>query len=238
MHRPAITTLIGWLSVCLLAAAWGPDLGPRVRSIWNSIGAYGLAASLGLEALARVRRAHLDLGWRRQLASVQGRRLQQLDRSQRDSQTFREIGRRIAAAPRRSDRPVDAVHPVLPGDANDRRNEPRHSCWIPVEMFLFPIGSAQPDGADDAVQAQSEKGLPAYLGDVSGLGIGLYHRQPVDVPEAVVRFELREGEPIAILAKQAWCHKNGDGWYRSGWQFAGLLENIDGETLAITGSVA
>jgi hypothetical protein len=51
-----ITSNIGWLSVCILAAAWGNRLLPgNLVYLWSFFGAFGLAAALGL-AVAKNRR--------------------------------------------------------------------------------------------------------------------------------------------------------------------------------------
>jgi hypothetical protein len=48
--------LIAWLSVCLLATAWGPRLDASLRERSAEMGAFGLAAALGLEATGRTRK--------------------------------------------------------------------------------------------------------------------------------------------------------------------------------------
>jgi hypothetical protein len=52
---PPIPNLIAWVSVCLLAAAWGRGLDERWRPLWADSGASGLAAAIGLSHV-RIRR--------------------------------------------------------------------------------------------------------------------------------------------------------------------------------------
>ncbi len=57
-QRYWITSNIGWLSLCIIAAAWGNRLLPSEwQNIWAGFGVLGLAAALGLAvAAARKRR--------------------------------------------------------------------------------------------------------------------------------------------------------------------------------------
>ena len=55
-----ITSKIAWLSVCMIAAAWGGLLLPSGYwgNTWGVIGVFGLAAALGLASIAATRAAH------------------------------------------------------------------------------------------------------------------------------------------------------------------------------------
>jgi hypothetical protein len=44
----SVSSLIGWLSLCLLAAAWGRTLDEHWQHIWAYAGVFGLAAAVGL----------------------------------------------------------------------------------------------------------------------------------------------------------------------------------------------
>jgi|GEM_PF-7127320 len=50
-----ITNLIAWLSVCLLAAAWGATIDPSWQPIWMRLGAFGLVSAVGLSATSKFR---------------------------------------------------------------------------------------------------------------------------------------------------------------------------------------
>ncbi len=52
--------LIAWLSVCLLTAAMGRSLDEQWQIIWAEMGAFGLAAAVGLGSLERVRQTRLQ----------------------------------------------------------------------------------------------------------------------------------------------------------------------------------
>src|ERR1700722_8392617 len=53
--KSSILSLIAWLSVCLLATAWGPRLDASLRDRSAAVGALGLAAAVGLEVTGRTR---------------------------------------------------------------------------------------------------------------------------------------------------------------------------------------
>ena len=51
-----ITSNIGWLSVCIIAAAWGDRLLPsQWQDVWGIVGLFGVAAALGLASVAAAR---------------------------------------------------------------------------------------------------------------------------------------------------------------------------------------
>lgn len=55
-----ITSKIGWLSLCMIAAAWGDLLLPSEYwgNTWGVIGVFGLASALGLASIAAAKTAH------------------------------------------------------------------------------------------------------------------------------------------------------------------------------------
>jgi hypothetical protein len=56
-QRSWITTAIAWLSVCIVAAAWGHRLLPSdSQDVWGAFGVFGLAAALGLASIAATRK--------------------------------------------------------------------------------------------------------------------------------------------------------------------------------------
>ena len=55
-QRSWITSRIAWLSVCIIAAAWGNRLLPSEwQNVWGGLGAFGLTAALGLASIAATR---------------------------------------------------------------------------------------------------------------------------------------------------------------------------------------
>ena len=215
----SIVNLIAWLSVCLLAVAFGSTLGPAYRQIWSFFGAFGLSAAVGLESITRIRKLHQRRRQRAQAIWIQQQRLTRLDCHNRLSRTIQEAMRRIIEEAR-----VRKLVCALPPEAaeieqSDRRVETRTPCWLPVTLYTFQ--------GDDSSDSNSCAEIPAFLRDVSPTGIGLCHREPVSSHEAVVQVEMSDGRRVALLAGERWSRKAKDGWYVSGWRLVGVLSEND-----------
>jgi len=59
-QRSWITTSIAWLSMCIIAAAWGNRLLATEYwgDLWGVVGVFGLASALGLASIAAARKSH------------------------------------------------------------------------------------------------------------------------------------------------------------------------------------
>jgi hypothetical protein len=53
--------LIGWYSVCLLLAAWGPMASVTIHGSWGCVGVFGLLAAIGLGRLEAARAREEDV---------------------------------------------------------------------------------------------------------------------------------------------------------------------------------
>tara|TARA_R110002111_G_scaffold262878_1_gene342630 strand:- start:20130 stop:20537 length:408 start_codon:yes stop_codon:yes gene_type:complete len=51
----SLTNLIGWLSLCLVSAAWGAELDSTTRHLWANIGLFGLAAMIALKVVQLIK---------------------------------------------------------------------------------------------------------------------------------------------------------------------------------------
>lgn len=58
-------SLIAWLSVCVLVAAWGPQLDTSVKELWALVGSFGLASALAFDIFGQVHR-HVTQHFQRQ----------------------------------------------------------------------------------------------------------------------------------------------------------------------------
>jgi hypothetical protein len=87
--RRSVRSTIAWLSICLLAAGWGPTCDPEVRRLWAVFGAFGLSAALGFDVIQRTRAA---LRRRDQTSQVQQRITRNLETmvAQGDSPTVQD----------------------------------------------------------------------------------------------------------------------------------------------------
>ncbi|MFH1301439.1 MAG: hypothetical protein ABIK07_10285 [Planctomycetota bacterium] len=49
--RNSLTNLIGWFSLCLVAAGWGAEFDTTIRHLWANIGLFGLVSMIGLKVV-------------------------------------------------------------------------------------------------------------------------------------------------------------------------------------------
>ena len=54
-RKATLPELTAWLSVCLIAAGWGSELGPSLCQWWGWTGLFGLTAAVGLQLTERSR---------------------------------------------------------------------------------------------------------------------------------------------------------------------------------------
>jgi hypothetical protein len=216
----SIRNLMAWLSVCVLAAAWGPALTPEGRVTWTSFGLLGLVAALGLDVIARMHRARIDQAQQEEVAVVHQRRLVEVDRECRSVQAMRQAMQRVTDIAQQHRHQYDTALAEYSSGPDDRRSEERTACWMPVELFLDPdaFGCGDADGAN--------RNIVAYVRNLSGSGVGLYHHKPIGAVEAVMRIRSGEGDELALLATRCWCRPTDDGWHHSGWKLVEVLSTV------------
>jgi len=217
----SIRSLMAWLSVCVLAAAWGPALTAEGKETWTTFGLFGLVAALGLDVIARVRRARRDQVEQEVAAIVQQRRLVDMDRQYRSVQAMREAMQRVTEVAERHRHQYDTALAESASGPDDRRSEERTACWMPVELYLEP-NELDGDAADGGTES-----VVAYVRNLSGSGVGLCHHKPIDAVEAVMRIRSGEGDQLSLLTTRCWCRPTDDGWHQSGWKLVEVLSNLE-----------
>ena len=78
-------------------------------------------------------------------------------------------------------------------------------------------------GAVTVIPAAPGVELSAFARDISPLGIGLVHTQPIESGEVVVTLDLPSGGTVKLRTEIIWCKSFGDGWYASGGRFIDIL---------------
>jgi hypothetical protein len=89
----------------------------------------------------------------------------------------------------------------------DRRAEMRHPFFAPVDVRI-----------DDTSH------LSAFSREISPLGIGLLHNEPLAPETVTLRLRGPGGTTLAVQTQILWCRPCGEGWYLSGGRFLQLLE--------------
>ena len=168
-----------------------------------------------------MRRARAEQIEQETTATVQERRLVEMDRESQSMRSTREAMRHVADIAQRHRQQYDAALAESASGVDDRRSEERTACWMPVDLLLRSYEFEEEQEASQSVLA--------YVRNLSGTGVGLCHHQPIDSPEAVMRIRSGDGEELALLATRCWCRPSDDGWFQSGWKLVEVLSEIEPE---------
>lgn len=191
--------LIAWLSVCVLAAAWGSNLDPEWRPLWREAGAFGLASAVGLSAARQMRSAYRRRTEQRSVEAQLTRRLATELFTSDASEHLRAIIERFFA-----DFEGWAVTPT------DRRlGTDDHA---PAELFYIDCDHP------GATQLETPSAV-TRVRNISQVGIGLSHPDPVTTGPALLAYETRDGARLVIGVEISWCRPTGDGEFVSGGRF-------------------
>lgn len=209
----SLVNLVAWLSVCLLAAAWGPTLGAPWRMLWTIMGSFGLTAALGLQGVERVRRRREQRLLQKEADHRYEHRMAKLEAKRQANNVVAEAVQRIIEdAEQTGSACWDTESPY-----SGRRAEPRILCRIPVEVSRL-------SDLEETLQRDDGDCVTGYIQDISPSGVGLLHRQPLDAHRVALRVELSDGTQIALVAALIWREPEKDGWYSSGGKLVQVLK--------------
>jgi hypothetical protein len=197
-RKSSVRSLIGWLSLCLLAAGWGPKLDSSVRELWALLGSFGLAAAVGLEAAARAR---WMLKMRAQQEATNRRIARNVDDVTAQSESLTQLGEMLQRICQDS-----GTNQTLSGVAGET---PRLRFRLPVQLRPL-VGNETP------APPPGTPSFAAHVQDISAMGVGLVHNEHIDSPRYVLDFPLKSGEILSVLVELIWQHRLADGPYHSG----------------------
>lgn len=212
--RNAFPNMIAWLSLVMLAAAWGPYFPGALRALWMNFGALGLASAVGLDVARRIR---------------QSQRTQRCSRvvEQRVVKELTSLAARgaKAASIRVSLQRIAENHQHGATRSNERRSEPR----IPVEIHahLKPVDNVERRNPDQ------QPPMSVVITELSSKGIRLSHENRIDHGKVVVTFDLRAGRSMSLTAQLQWMQFQADGTYASGGTVLDLYPLPDHATKSI-----
>ncbi len=218
-----LVELIGWLSLCLLAAAWGPSMDTGWRQLWGIFGVFGLISAAGLEAVQRVRRLQEEKRSRSQALVRYENAMEEIQRQKKADAEVQRVTRRIAefAAQQHVTIPdVDLADEADEQAAANRRTEKRTKCALPVEVLVTNAEGRYVSWAED----DSHK---AYIRDISPGGIGLLHNTQVDAHRVVLRVALENNELVSLSVCLLWCRPLNEGWFSSGGKVSEVITGPD-----------
>ena len=193
-----LTRLIAYLSLCMLAAAFGALVGPVWSRWWAIFGAFGLASALGLDVLNRSRARWADDSRRKQLALKAERKLDEMLGDLRSSGAIRAALRQFQPG---------ATDPTPPG--TNCQAEPRPPLNKPAKITRLRRS------AGDAGYRLGEP-LAGRVRNFSGYGFGLAHDQRLERGPVLLEFDLENGAPLQLVADVLWCELQDSGCYFSG----------------------
>ena len=193
-----LTRLIAYMSLCMLAAAFGALVGPAWSRWWAIFGAFGLASAVGLDVLHRSRARLAADTLRKQLALKAERKLDEVLGDLRSSGAIRTVLRRFQPG---------ATDPT-PQDTNGQA-EPRVPLDTPVTITRLLRYSGK------AVDRLG-KPVAGRVKDISRCGVGLAHDQRLERGPVLLEFELESGKPLQLVADVLWCELQDGGCYFSG----------------------
>ena len=199
----SIPTLTAWLSVCILAAAWGKSLNENWQQIWADVGAFGLVASVGLSLIERARIAHRRRARERALQSRAEFGLAKLNEQGAALDAINAAIRRLqAAAARYSD-----CESSSGGEAGENEAmEPLSR--LPME--ITPVVDY-----DDA-NCELAEPIAGSLRKISARGVAFWHARPFVSRVAVLTFRFGDGQCLSFVVDVLWTEATPEGFVTNG----------------------
>ncbi len=192
--------VIGWLSVCLLAGAYGHTLDARWQQLWAEMGSLGLAAALGLGSIDRLRQARLK---RLRDLALQARFEFGLDRLHQHRATIDSINAAVRQLAQQASTEVRGK--IGTATRNRRRDQ--------IELLAdYPLEIVPVDERDETSRL-----LPPIVGtlqQVSSRVVSFEHIEPIHAHTVMLNFRTGQRR-LSFVVEVAWTQKV-DGAYCSG----------------------
>jgi len=198
MFTTSIPGLIAWLSLCLLAAAWGHALDAQWQMIWAEIGAFGLAAAVGLGALEKTRAARAERVYNRVMQTRIECGLDRLNEHSAAVDSINTAVRRLAehAAKRRSSAAASPPHV--------KRD------WQTQLLGDIPLEIVPVEDQSEPFDSKSVAPIAGALRQISSQGVTFEHEEAIAARIVLLTFKLPD-EHISFVVDVMWSQKTGDG---------------------------
>ena len=197
--------LIAYLSLCMLAVAFGSLLDPFWCRWWAIFGAFGLASALGLDVLGRSRTRCKEKKRIKRLSLKAQQDLDKMKGSMASSDAILAAVRRIQPDTKDSER-----------QRRGARIEPRAPFDKPVTITpisKFSKSAGQP--------------FTGRMRNISRHGCALSHDRYLDLGRVLLEFELKNGEQVWFIAELLWVERQTGGQYHSGGKLLQLVSASD-----------
>jgi hypothetical protein len=210
-----LTRLIAYLSLCMLAAAFGATVGPAWSRWWAIFGTFGLASAVGLDVLNRCRARLADHIRRKQLSLQAERKLDEMMSEMASSSAILAALRQLQPG---------ATGPTRQG--TNCQAEPRPPLNNPaiITRLLQSSGDAG---------CRLGESLAGRVRNISRHGFGLAHDQCLERGLVLLKCELANGEPLRFIADVLWCELQDSGCYFSGGRILEMISPSDAQAARI-----
>jgi hypothetical protein len=193
-------TVIGWLSVCLLAGAYGRTLDERWQQLWAEMGLLGLAAALGLGSIDRLRKARMK---RLRDLAMQARFEFGLDRLHQHTATIDSINSAVRQLAQQAS--ADMRSKLGTAQRNRRRDQMELLADYPLE--IVPVDE----------RAETSVLLPPIMGTLQQVSSRVVSFEHIEtVPTRTVMLNFCTGQKrLSFVVEVTWTQKI-DGAFSSG----------------------
>jgi hypothetical protein len=206
----SLSTIIAWLSTCLLAGGASTLFNESSRTMWLIWGCFGLAAAVGLDITARVR----ERMQKERLKLIATRRLE------RDMEHEAEE-KELNAAIREAVANMLGRTASAPQTAASCRPQDRFPCDLDVELLV-----------DQVVQeAARNRGICGRVGRVTNLsevGFELTLTEPLSRGRTKMVITTASGDRQTMLGEVLWCGPQPDGSIAAGGRFLKVV-SVEGD---------
>lgn len=195
----SVPNLIAWLSVCLLAAAWGHMLDDRWQVVWAEIGAFGLVSAVGLGGLEKVRLARAQHVYNRVMQARVERGLVRLNEHSAAVDSINTAVRRLAehAAKRRS------------SDVGSRQRSKRR--WQAQLLSDYPLEIVPVEDHDEPFDSKSVTPIAGSLRQISSQGVTFEHHDTFVARIVLLSFKLADEQRLSFVVDVMWTQKTAEG---------------------------
>jgi hypothetical protein len=198
---------MAWLSVCILAAAWGKSLNENLQAQWSTLGLYGLVASVGLGLLEKGRNARLKRARQNALQTRTTFGLARITEQEAARDTINAAVRRVTVG----------AGADMAGSTTyaQRRSKQKRSERRSVHLGRLPMEITVVVDHDDLSCDLSEP-FPGTLRDLSASGISFLHWVPINGRIVVLTIRLPDGNHLSFVVEALWTDVTRDGFVSGG----------------------
>lgn len=196
--------LIAWLSVCLLAAAWGHSLDAQWQTIWAQMGAFGLVAAVGLGAIEKARSAREQRLRDRTLQVRLECGLARLNQHSATVDSINEAVRRLC-----DQASADSQAEVQQKPKAKRRSQSQVLGEYPLE--IMPV--EEQGGMYDIELSQPTTGS---VRQISSRAVSFEHTEKFTTRMVLLTFRLGGQKKLSFVVDVMWTQKNDKGFVSGG----------------------